>query len=64
MGIIVAHDDKSDLPFIDDVAPGSAAAKHGIQVGDKITHVNGKPLKSFEEFNAIYHSLARPVKFT
>lgn len=35
--------------FIEQVAPNSAASDAGIQAGDVITKVNGKPVKSFGE---------------
>ncbi|MDB2386804.1 Do family serine endopeptidase [Shewanella sp.] len=38
--------------FINEVMPDSAAAKAGIKVGDVITSVNGRNIKSFQELRA------------
>jgi carboxyl-terminal processing protease len=45
LGIQIDVDDRSELVSIVGVIPGSAAAKAGLQPGDRILKVDGKPLK-------------------
>src|SRR5579871_3217486 len=48
----VCHADEQGL-VVELVAPGSAAEKAGIQVGDSLLTYNGKPLRSSATFKAL-----------
>jgi len=49
-----------DRPIVGSVDPGSPAEKAGLQPGDEIVSIDGKPLASWEE--AQYHIILRPEK--
>jgi regulator of sigma E protease len=49
-----------DRPIVGAVDPGSPAQKAGLQPGDEIVSIDGKPLASWEE--AQYHIILRPEK--
>src|SRR6185369_630510 len=49
-------------PIVGKVTPGSIAAKAGLQPGDRIVGVNGKPIRQYAEFvNAILESKGAPM---
>ena len=42
--------DKSNGVYVNRIVPNSGAAKAGLQKGDFITHINGKPTPDLESF--------------
>jgi regulator of sigma E protease len=41
-------------PFIRSVEPGSPAVKAGLQVDDRVTAIDGKPIRSWRDINAVF----------
>jgi len=55
----------SDVAKVGGVMPGMPAAQAGLQIGDTVTAVNGKPIASWDELsNAIRTSGGSPVEIT
>ena len=53
------------LPEVRDVVAGSAASRAGLQVGDRIEAIEGKPIHRFEEIQrAVSASPGQPVRIT
>ncbi len=43
-------------PVVGDILPGSAAARAGLATGDRVTAIDGAPIKSFEDIQRIVSS--------
>ena len=61
LGVSLCPRPEDNRTEITDVREGSAASIAGVQVGDVITHIDGNPVSSFDEFNAICGALSRPL---
>ncbi|MDP8567690.1 RIP metalloprotease RseP [Methylophilus aquaticus] len=50
-------------PVVGEIIPGSVADKNGLQAGDKITQVNGKPVQDWQQFvKLIRASPSKPLR--
>lgn len=47
LGVLISDDDKGIL--VNDVIPNTAAHEAGIKEGDRITKINGQPMKGYEQ---------------
>jgi S1-C subfamily serine protease len=61
LGVTLCARPEDNRTEITDVREGSAASAAGVQVGDVISHIDGNPVNSFDEFDAICGALSRPL---
>jgi S1-C subfamily serine protease len=62
LGIILDSENEMPLAKIDQVLPGSPAERGGVQKGDRILELNGKPVRDFHDVQSSLGSLRRGQK--
>ena len=61
LGVSVIPATRSGRAEIGEVRIGSSAAIADVRRGDVISHVDGNPVNSFDDFDAVCAALGRPV---